>query len=138
MSFEPRYFGADQAGRFRDRTSGARLYERRAQIRRVSLSRRCQARRFLKARRRETDESRIPNTIGSSRSTPDLSHAPIVLESEGATLACLFAGVCMTRRAVKVVSFVFALGLLCADRAALAGISLGQVEIRLERMSGGG
>jgi len=44
----------------------------------------------------------------------------------------------MTRRAVKVVSVVFALGLLCAARSALAGIGLGQVEIRLERMSGGG
>ena len=44
----------------------------------------------------------------------------------------------MTRRAVKVVSVVFTLCLLWTDRSASAQIALGQVEIRLERMSGGG
>jgi hypothetical protein len=45
----------------------------------------------------------------------------------------------MTRRAVSVFPIVFALCLLWTEGSALAaGISLGQVEIRLERMSGGG
>jgi hypothetical protein len=35
-------------------------------------------------------------------------------------------------------ALVFAVCLLCADRAAFAEIALAQVEIRLERMSGGG
>ena len=44
----------------------------------------------------------------------------------------------MTRRAVSVFPIVFALSLLWTEGSALAGIGLGQVEIRLERMSGGG
>jgi hypothetical protein len=44
----------------------------------------------------------------------------------------------MTCRAVSVFPIVFVLCLLWTEGSALAGISLGQVEIRLERMSGGG
>ena len=44
----------------------------------------------------------------------------------------------MTRRAVSVFPIVFVLCLLWTEGSALAGIALGQVEIRLERMSGGG
>jgi hypothetical protein len=44
----------------------------------------------------------------------------------------------MTRRAIAAVPVLFALCLLCTDASAFAQIALGQVEVRLERMSGGG
>ncbi len=42
----------------------------------------------------------------------------------------------MTRRTISAV--LFAICLLCTDGSAFAQIALGQVEVRLERMSGGG
>ena len=44
----------------------------------------------------------------------------------------------MTRRTMSAIAVVFAVCLLCTDDPAFAEIALGQVEIRLERMSGGG
>ena len=44
----------------------------------------------------------------------------------------------MTRRTMSAIAVVFALCLLCTGGPAFAEIALAQVEIRLERMSGGG
>ena len=44
----------------------------------------------------------------------------------------------MTRRRVRAIAAVLGIGLLCIHDSAFAEIALGQVEIRLERMSGGG
>jgi hypothetical protein len=43
----------------------------------------------------------------------------------------------MTRRTMSAIAVVFAFCLLCIDGSAFAEIALAQVEIRLERMSGG-
>jgi len=44
----------------------------------------------------------------------------------------------MTRRTMGAIAVVFAMCLLCTGRSVFAEIALAQVEIRLERMSGGG
>ena len=44
----------------------------------------------------------------------------------------------MTRRTMSAIAVVFAMCLLCTDDAVFAEVALAQVEIRLERMSGGG
>jgi hypothetical protein len=44
----------------------------------------------------------------------------------------------MTRRTIGAIAVVFAVCLLCASSSVFAEIALAQVEIRLERMSGGG
>jgi hypothetical protein len=44
----------------------------------------------------------------------------------------------MTRRTMNAIAVVFAMCLLCAGGSAFAQIALAQVEIRLERVSGGG